>query len=172
MASSHWPCCCPCCCPCCYPCCCPCCHCRRHHPSRRHRRRHHRLRRRRRPRHRRRRSPRMSPRSSPRPRSTPTHPSPRARRARWLECRSTPLRRFPGIHLSHQTTPGERHGPVSPRTRRRTPPLITPSHRSLPREESAHASAYHRSDAKNYRPFCSCPWWSRRKEKKINSEQR
>jgi hypothetical protein len=164
VASSHWPCCCPCCrhrrrrCHLCR---------RRHRSCCRLRRHHHRLRHRRRHRHRRRRPPWTSPRSSPRPRSTPTHPSPRARHARQPVCRFTPLRRSPGSRLSHQTTPGERQGPVNPRTRRRTPRPSTPSRRSPSREESAHASAYHWSDAKNYHPSCSCPWWSRRKEKKV-----
>jgi hypothetical protein len=165
VASSHWPCCCPCCCPCCRHRRRRCHLCRRRHRSCR------RLHRRRRHRHRRRRPPRTSPRSSPRPRSTPTHPSPRARRARRPGCRFIPLRQSPGSRLSHQTTPGKRQEPVNPQTRRRTPPPSTPSRRSPPREESAHACVCRRSDAKNYHPSCSCPWWNGRKEKKVNSEQ-
>jgi hypothetical protein len=86
VASSHWPCCCPCCCPCCRCHCRPCC--RRRCPCRHRLRHHRRLRRRHHHRHRRRCSPRMSPRSPPRPRSTPTHPSPRARSARRPGCRT------------------------------------------------------------------------------------
>jgi hypothetical protein len=41
--------------------------------------------------------PRTSQRSSPRPRRPPTHPSPRARSARWLGCMSTPRRWSLGI---------------------------------------------------------------------------
>jgi hypothetical protein len=137
VASSHWPCCCPCCCPCCRCHCRPCC--RRRRPCRRRRCR---LRRHRHHRHRRRCSPQTSPRSPPRLRSTPTHPSPRARSARWPGCRFRPPRQSPGSRLNHQTTLGERQEPEIPRTRRRTPPPSTPSRRSPPKEESAHVCAH------------------------------
>jgi hypothetical protein len=158
VAFSHWPGWCPCCCP---------CH-RRGRPRRRRCRcrrrlcccrRHHRrrLRRRRCLRHRRRCPPQTSPRSPPRPRSTPTHPSPRARCAGRPGCRSRPPRQSPRSRLNHQTTPGERRGPETLWTRRGTPPLSTPSRQSPPREESAHACAYHRSVARNCYPSYSCP---------------
>jgi hypothetical protein len=100
VASSHWLGCCPCCCP---------CRCR-HRPCRCRRRRRHHLRRRRRLRHCRRCPPRTSPRSPPHPRSTLTHPSPRARRARRPGCKSRPPRQSPGSHLNHHTTPGRGGG--------------------------------------------------------------
>jgi hypothetical protein len=164
VASSHWPCCCPCCRRCrhrCHPCRC------RHRPCRCRRHRHRRLRRRRR-RRRRRHPPRTSRRNSPRPRSTPTHPSPRAWHARRPGCKSIPPRRSPGSRLNHQTTPGERQEPESPRTRRRTPPPTTLSHQSPLREESARACACRPSDAKSHHLSCSCPWrkWKEGEEMK------
>jgi hypothetical protein len=105
VASSHWPCCCPCCRCHCRPCC------RRHRPCRYRRLHHRRLHRRRHHRHRRRCHPRTSPRSPPRPRSTLTHPSPRAGSARRPGCRSRPPRQSPGSRLNHQTMPGERREP-------------------------------------------------------------
>jgi hypothetical protein len=114
VASSHWPCCCPCCCRrCLCPCCCrrrPCCHRCRPCCRRRYCRRRRRLRRRRRRRHLRRPS-RASP---PRPRSTPTHPSPRARSARWPECKSRSPRQSPESRLSHRTTLGGETGARDP----------------------------------------------------------
>jgi hypothetical protein len=112
--------------------------------------------------------PRTSRRNSPRPRSTLTHPSSRARRARRPGCKSIPPRRSPRSRLNHQTTPGERQEPESPRTRRRTPPPITPSCRSPPREESARACACRLSDAKSHHLSCSCPWrkWKEGEEMK------
>jgi hypothetical protein len=108
VASTHWPCCCPCCHRHCRPCC------RRHHPCRCRRHHHRRLRRHRHHHHRRRCPPRMSPRSPPRPRSTPTHPSPRARSARRPGCRSRPPRQALGSRLNHQTTPGGETGAGDP----------------------------------------------------------
>jgi hypothetical protein len=161
VVPSHWPCRCH-----CHPCRC------RHRPCRRpccRRHRHHRHPRcRRRPRrHRYRRSPpRTSQRSPPHPRRPLTHPSPRAQRARRPRCMSTPLQQSPRNRLSCQTMPGERRGPATPRTQRRTPPPSTRNRRSPPREESARASACRWSGATNFRPSCSCPWWSRREESK------
>jgi hypothetical protein len=105
-ALCHWP-----CCRCRRPC-----HrrrsCRRHclhrRPCRRRCRRHHRhFHRCRRLRRRRRHSlPRTSRKSSPRLRRPLTHPSPRARHARWTGCTSRPPRLFPGSRPSHRTTLG------------------------------------------------------------------
>jgi hypothetical protein len=109
VVPSHWP--CRCRCrrrPCRRPCC------RRHHHRRRHRHR-------RRPRHHRRRRLRCSPpctsqRSPLRLRRPPTHPSPRAQRARRPGCMSTPPPQSLGNCLSRQTMPGERCGPTTLRT--------------------------------------------------------
>jgi hypothetical protein len=144
VASSHWPCCCPCCYPCCRRHCRSCCRC--HHPCRCRRRYHRRLRRRRHHHHRRRCPPRTSPRSPPRPRSTPTHPSPRAWSARRPGCRSRPPRQSPRSRLNHQTTLGER-------------------------QESAHVCACHQSEAKNRYLSYSCPWWQCREEEESKQQQ-
>src|SRR5699024_2271288 len=102
--------------------------------------------------------------SPPHPRSTPTHPSLRARRARRPGCTSRPPRLSPGSRPSHRTTPGERREPETPRARRRTPPPSIPSHQTPPMEESAHACA-----------CCSCPWlklWKRRKGRGSKEQRR
>jgi hypothetical protein len=158
VALSHWPCCCH-----CRPCRRPCRRlCRR--PCRRRRHHHRRIRPRRR--HHRRSPPRTSQRSSPRPMRPPTYPSPRAQSARRPGCMSTPRRRSPGNRPSHQTMPGERCRLATPQTRKKTPPPSTQSRRSPPREGSAHTSACRQNGATNFRLSCSCPWWSRREEKR------
>jgi hypothetical protein len=149
VALCHWP--CRCRCRCRRPCC------------RRPRRR---LRRRPRRRCHRRSPPRTSQRSPPRPRRPSTHPSPRARSARWPGCRTTPRWRFPRNRLSLRTMPGARCKPAIPRTRRRTPPPSTQNRQNPPREGSARASACHQSVATNFRSSCSCPWWNRKGENK------
>jgi hypothetical protein len=134
--------------------------CHRPRRRRRHRRRHCRPRRH----HHRRSPPRTSQRNPPHLRRPPTHPSPRAQSARWLGCMSTPRRRSPGNRPSHQTIPGERYRPATPRTRRRTPPTSTRNRRNPLRKGSARASACCQSGVTNSRPSCSCPWWNRKEE--------
>jgi hypothetical protein len=59
---------------------------------------------------------------------------------------------------------GGKHRPAIPRTRRKTPPPSTRSHRSPPREDLAHASAFRWSDAANLDLSCPCPWSDGREE--------
>jgi hypothetical protein len=139
-------------------------HCRRHHRRRLHRPCRRRCRRCRRRRHRphrrcrRRSAPRTNRRSSPHPTRPPTHPTPRARRTRWIRCTSTPLWLSLGSRPSHRTTLGERREPATPRTRRKPPPPSTPNHRSPPREGLDPASACHRHGGASLDLSCLFPW--------------
>jgi hypothetical protein len=62
-----------------------------------------------------------------------------------------------------------------PRTRRKTPPLSTRSHRSPPMKDSVHSSVCRRSDAASPDLSCPCPWLDGREEgveKEATDDQR
>jgi hypothetical protein len=95
-------------------------------------------------------------------RSPPSHPTHRARHARWIASMPAPRWIAPWSRSSPRTTPWGTLERATNHTQRKLPPS-TSSHQSPPRVDSEDAcSCCQRGEAIPCPPSCLCPWSYRR----------